>query len=347
MKKRNVAIIFGGCSSEYSVSLMSATSVIENIKKEKYNVILVGITKEGNFKLYKGPIENIPNDTWNQSQYTEKVTISCNREDHGLIKLASHEKVHLDIVFPVLHGRNGEDGRLQGLLELANIPYVGCESLSSALCMDKYKAHELVRNTNIKVPESFIFTHQDSFEKIKEKVQNLNYPIFVKPLTSGSSYGITKVEEEVQLQEAVTYAYEFDSTIIIEEGIDGFEVGCAILGNENPIIGEVDEIELQEGFFDFQEKYNLITSKIILPARIPLKERTRIKETALKIYKTLGCQGFARVDMFYTKDAQIIFNEVNTIPGFTSHSRYPSMLKEIGYTFSDIIDKLIELGQSR
>lgn len=347
MKKINVAILFGGHSSEYSVSLLSATSVIENINQEKYEPILIGITNEGNFKLYTGPIENIENDTWNQEKYTKKITFSTNREDHGIIIQGKNEKRKIDIVFPVLHGRNGEDGRLQGLLELAAIPYVGCDSISSAICMDKYKAHELVRLAGIPVPNSYIFNKYTSKEDILTKISDLNYPIFVKPLKAGSSYGITKVTKKEMLSAAIDLAFKYDDTLIIEEGIDGFEVGCAILGNNELTIGEVDEIELQDGFFDFTEKYNLITSKIILPARLSDSERKKVQETALKIYRILGCSGFARVDMFYTKEGEIYFNEVNTIPGFTSHSRYPSMLKEIGFSFSDIIDKLIELGLNR
>ena len=171
--------------------------------------------------------------------------------------------------------------------------------------------------------------------------------MFVKPLKAGSSFGITKILSVKELHKAINEAFKYDDKIIIEENVDGFEVGCAVLGNKDLIIGEVDEIELEDGFFDYYEKYNLKTSKIHLPARISEQERSRIKETALKIYKILGCSGFARVDMFYTEDKKIVFNEVNTIPGCTSHSRYPSMLKQIGITFETVIDRLIELGVER
>ncbi len=344
MNKIKVACFFGGCSSEYDVSLVSSTSVIKMINREKYDVIMIGITKTGDFYLYNGDVDNIENDKWFDEDTCQKISISSNRSDHGFINLKTNEIVKIDIAFPILHGKNGEDGRLQGLFELAGIPYVGCGMTSSAICMDKFIAHQLVSDKGILVPKSFLFTKYDEKNDIIDKIKCLNYPIFVKPLKAGSSFGITKVQTEEGLSNAIDLAFTYDDSIIVEENIDGFEVGCAILGNNKLIIGEVDEIELQEGFFDYEEKYTLKTSKIILPARLSDEERDKIKKTALEIYKTLNCKGFARVDMFYTNDKKIVFNEVNTIPGFTSHSRYPAMLKEIGYDFSNIVDQLITLG---
>lgn len=344
MSKIRVACLFGGCSSEYDVSLVSASSVIRNINKEKYEVIMIGITREGDFYLYNGSVDDIERNNWFNDKYCNKITFSNNKSDHGFIVLESNELVQIDIAFPILHGKNGEDGTLQGLFELAEIPIVGCGMTSSAICMDKYIAHKLVESSGIPIPKSYLFTKYDNKNNIEENIKDLVYPIFVKPLKAGSSFGITKVLNASQLNEAVDYAFSYDNSIIIEEGIDGFEVGCAILGNNSLIIGEVDQIELQDGFFDYEEKYTLKTSKIVLPAELPELEREKIKDTALKIYKILGCRGFSRVDMFYTKDKKIVFNEVNTIPGCTSHSRYPSMLKQIGYDFKDVIDKLITLG---
>ncbi len=345
MNKIKVACLFGGCSSEYDVSLVSATSVIRNLNQEKYELYLIGITKSGDFYLYEGDINLIEIDEWLDSDSIKKITFSTNRSDHGFWVLDTNELYKIDIVLPILHGKNGEDGTIQGLFELAGIPYIGCDMTSSAICMDKFIAHELVRLYNIKVPISYLFDKWDL--DIKNQIINLNYPIFVKPLKAGSSFGITKVENENELEKAISLAFTYDDKIIIEEAIDGFEVGCAILGNKNLKIGEVDEIELESGFFDYEEKYTLKTSAIHLPARISKEERERIKELALKIYQVLGCTGFARVDMFYTKNKEVIFNEVNTIPGCTSHSRYPSMLKEVGYEFSDIIDEWISLGLER
>lgn len=345
MNKIKVACLFGGCSSEYDVSLVSATSVIRNLNKEKYDVTLIGITKEGDFYLYDGDIDRIEIDEWFDLDDVKKITFSTNRSDHGFILLDKNELHKVDIVLPILHGKNGEDGTLQGLLELTGIPYIGCNMTSSAICMDKFLAHELVRLNGIRVPKTYLFDTKE--DNILEKIKDLDYPIFVKPLKAGSSFGITKVMEESELKNAIALAFAYDDKIIIEEGIDGFEVGCAILGNKDLKIGEVDEIELEDGFFDYEEKYTLKTSAIHLPARISKEERERIKGLALKIYQILGCTGFARVDMFYTKNKEIVFNEVNTIPGCTSHSRYPSMLKEIGYEFSDIIDEWIRLGLER
>lgn len=345
MNKIKVACLFGGCSSEYDVSLVSSTSVIRSMDKEKYDIYLVGITKTGDFYLYEGNINRIEIDEWFDLNDVKKITFSTNRSDHGFIILDTNELYRIDIAFPILHGKNGEDGTLQGLFELAGIPYVGCNMTSSAICMDKFIAHELVRLNGIKVPKSYLSNKTAS--EIEKDIQDLNYPIFIKPLKAGSSFGITKVEEREKLKEAIELAFSHDDKIIIEEGIDGFEVGCAVLGNDYLQIGEVDEIELENGFFDFEEKYTLKTSKIHLPARLPLEDRKRVQEVALQIYRILGCGGFARIDMFYTKNKEIVFNEVNTIPGCTSHSRYPSMLKEIGLDFSEVIDEWIRLGLER
>ncbi len=344
MSKIKVAIIFGGCSSEYQVSLVSASSVIRNMNKEKYEVIMIGITKIGDFYLYNGDIDSIEKDNWFNESRVEKITFSSNKSDKGFIILKTGELVKIDIVFPILHGKNGEDGRLQGLMELSDIKYIGCNMISSSICMDKYISKKLVEMSGIPTSKSYSFSSLDSYSDIEDKISDLNYPIFVKPLASGSSYGITKVKSKKNLKDAIKKAFTYDDEIIIEENIDGFEVGCAIMGNKELIIGEVDEIELSTDFFDYTEKYTLKTSKIHVPARLDEDIRKQIKMTALSIYKTLKCSNLARVDMFYTKDKKIVFNEVNTLPGFTSHSRYPSMLKKSGYSFSEIIDKLIELG---
>ncbi|NLA87569.1 MAG: D-alanine--D-alanine ligase, partial [Clostridiales bacterium] len=256
-------------------------------------------------------------------------------------------RTEIDIVFPVLHGKNGEDGTIQGLCELAGIPVVGCGTLSSALCMDKHRAHELVSHTGIMVPDAVCFETPPSDEEILKITEKLPLPLFVKPVKAGSSFGITKVTRSDALASAVHNAFSYDNAVIVEESIEGFEVGCAVLGNDALTIGRVDEIELRNGFFDYTEKYTLKTSKIHMPARIGGEIEARIKETAARIYRTLGCSGLARVDMFLTPDQDIVFNEVNTIPGFTSHSRYPNMMKGIGIDFPRLVDKLIDLGLSR
>lgn len=344
--KKTVAVIFGGASSEYNVSLASASSVLKNINKNKYHILMIGITRDGNFYLYNGDVSKIEKDEWLNGDI-KKITISTNSSDKGIIIIDTKQVIKIDIAFIMLHGQNGEDGRLQGMLELAGIKYIGSDMLSSAICMDKFLSKKLVKEIGIEVPKNYLFTKLNTYEEIKKQINILKYPLFVKPLRSGSSFGITKIDNQKGLKGAIKEAFKYDDKIIIEEEIKGFEVGCAIIGNEDIQVGEVDEIELQTPLFDYYEKYNLKLSKIYLPARISLEERKRIQDIAIKIYKTLGCKNFARVDMFYTKDNKIVFNEVNTLPGFTMHSRYPNMLKMIGFSFENIIDTLIQLGLSK
>ena len=345
MEKKKIGIIFGGDSPEYSVSLESAYSVIGNIKKEKYELVLIGITKNGDWYKYEGDIENIKNDTWMKNGKCTKVLISTNKSDKGLLEIVEDKIriVKLDAIFPIMHGKNGEDGTIQGLIELSGIPLIGCGVLSSSLCMDKYVSHQLVAYNGIKVAKSIIVYSNTNKREIEEKLNTLKYPLFVKPMRAGSSFGITKVENKEQIQEAIQEAFKYDSEVIIEENVEGIEIGCSILGNEELTVGEVDEIELSEGFFDFTEKYTLKSSKIHVPARIEKEVILKAKETAKKIYKILKCKDFARVDMFLTKENEIYFNEINTIPGFTSHSRYPNMMKYAGIEFETLLDKLISL----
>ncbi|NNJ30941.1 D-alanine--D-serine ligase VanG [Lacrimispora defluvii] len=345
MQKNRIAVIFGGHSTEYEVSLQSAFSILNNLSVEKYDIIPIGITQQGDWYHYSGNFNKIPNNTWiKDSSNLIPVVVSQNRTTGGIIEFVQGESrvVKLDFVLPVLHGRYGEDGTVQGLFELAGIQVIGCNMLSSALCMDKDMAHRLVCAAGIAVPKSMVFKQPVNSELLKKSLE-LTYPLFVKPVRAGSSFGITKIYDETGLQSAVDAAFEHDDEVVIEENIPGFEVGCAVLGIDDLMIGKVDEIELTDGFFDYIEKYTLKTSKIYMPARIDSACEKRIQETAKTIYKTLGCSGFARVDMFLKPNGEIVFNEVNTIPGFTSHSRYPNMMKGIGMSFEEILDKLIGL----
>lgn len=348
-EKITVAVLFGGCSPEYSVSLESVYGVISHMDREKYVPILVGITPDGAWFHYTGDIRKIPEDTWYDPYDCTPVAVSPNRNAHELLLLRDSgvEKLHIDAAFPVLHGKNGEDGTVQGLFELAGIPLAGCGVLASALCMDKDRAHKLVRAAGVEVPESFVLRRGMDVREAWKEAERLCYPLFVKPVKAGSSYGITKVTEHSQLPSALKLAFSYDDEIIIEACISGFEVGCAILGNETLTAGEPDEIELSSGFFDFTEKYTLKTSVIHVPARIPQTMAQKVKETAKKIYRVLGCRGFARVDMFLDETGRLVFNEVNTIPGFTAHSRYPSMMKAAGISFESVISTVIELAVHR
>lgn len=346
MKKKKIAVIFGGHSAEYAVSLQSAYSVLKNINKDKFDIIPIGITKKGEWYHYTGEYKNISNNTWfKDKSKILPIIISQNRLKKGFLEfnLDKYAIINIDLVFPVLHGKNGEDGTLQGLFELAGIPVIGCNTLSCALCMDKNRAHKLVSVEGISVPKSITFKYFEKETALNQIAENLTYPIFIKPVRSGSSFGITKVTKKQDLDSAIELAFKYDDEVIAEQAVDGFEVGCAILGNNVLTIGRVDEIELSSDYFDYTEKYTLKTSKIHMPARIDIKTEKKIQKTAVSIYKALGCSGFARVDMFLTPSGDIIFNEVNTIPGLTSHSRYPNMMKGIGLSFSEMLDKLISL----
>lgn len=346
MSKKKIAVIFGGNSTEYEVSLQSAFSVFQNINMDNFDIVPIGITRSGEWYHYTGNSENIRNNTWvKDDKNLHSVVVSQNRSVKGFLEFHAdkYRVIKIDLVFPILHGKNGEDGTLHGLFELAGIPIVGCNTLSSALCMDKDRAHKLVSLAGISVPKSVTFKYFGKEAAFKEIKETLSYPLFVKPVRAGSSFGITKVTEMQELDAAVELAFEHDIEVIVEEAVDGFEVGCAVLGNDVLTVGRIDEIELSGGFFDYTEKYMLKSSKIHMPARVDDETEKRIQKIAVIIYQALGCSGFARVDMFYTPSGEIVFNEVNTIPGFTSHSRYPNMMKGIGLSFPEMLDKLIGL----
>lgn len=346
IKKEKIAVLFGGNSTEYDVSLQSAYAVFENLNKEKYEIIPVGITKEGEWYYYNGNYDNIRQNLWIEDrEHLFPCMVSQNRKIKGIMMFMDNQYrlLETDRVFPVLHGKNGEDGTVQGLFELAGIPVIGCDTLSSAICMDKDKAHKLVSMEGIGVPESITFTESEKMQRIKEINEKFTYPLFVKPVCGGSSIGMRKIHHQDELESAVNYAFKYHKEVIVEKEVKGFEVGCAVLGNENPLAGRVDEVELSCDFFDYREKYTQKASQIHMPARITSATEERIRDTALKIYRILDCSDFARVDMFLTPQGEIIFNEVNTIPGLTCHSRYPKMLAGIGITFSEMLDKIIEL----
>ncbi|MDE7243785.1 MAG: D-alanine--D-serine ligase VanG [Oscillospiraceae bacterium] len=347
MEKLNVAILFGGCSPEYGVSLESAHAVITHLDSTKYNPVLIGISHNGNWYYYTGEPEKIRLDTWNNPDDCAPALVSPNRDSRALLVLedAGVQKIPLDAAFPVLHGRNGEDGTVQGLFELAGIPLAGCGVLASAVCMDKDRAHRLASTAGVAVPASVVLERDDV--NTAAAAAKIGYPLFVKPMRAGSSYGISKVSGPGGLSGALELAFAYDSRVILEESVSGFEVGCAVLGNRSLSVGELDEIELSGGFFDFTEKYTLKTSAIHVPARILPEKAREMKETAKRIYRALGCQGFARVDMFLDNNGKIFFNEVNTVPGFTAHSRYPSMMKAAGMSFEQVLSAVIELAVNR
>lgn len=350
MNKKTVVIFFGGCSSEYSVSLESAAGVIRNLDREQYTPLPVGITRQGDWYHYTGPEDRIASDTWHQDMsHCTPAALSPCRSAHQLLVYGENsvKKMPLDVALPVLHGRNGEDGTLQGLIELAGIPLAGCGTLASALCMDKDRAHRLASLTGIRTPKALVLDaplekeDAPAWEMIRTFALQTGFPLYVKPVKAGSSYGVTRVISPDGLEAALELAFTYDNQVILEENIPGFEVGCAVLGSRDLFIGEVDEIELSGGFFDYTEKYTLKTSSIHVPARIPVHKADQIKLAAKKVYRALGCSGFARVDLFLTPEGEIVFNEINTIPGFTEHSRYPGMMKAAGLSFTEVLNRIL------
>ena len=346
MTKKRIAVIFGGCSPEYGVSLKSSYSVITHINQDIYDLIMVGITREGEWFHFSGSPEEILADTWYTGEDITPALLSPSRGVKGLLVMGENNHysiVELDAVMPVLHGRFGEDGTIQGVIEMAGLPIVGCDTAASALCMDKDKSHKLVHAAGIRAPQSITIRNLKKLPLVFGFVKAIGFPLYVKPVKAGSSFGISKVYNEEELEGAVIHAFTIDDEVIVEENIEGFEIGCAIIGSEELIIGEVDEIELSDGFFDFTEKYTLETSAIHCPARITTEQSSEAKKIAQRIYRVLGCRGLARVDMFLTPSGDIIFNEVNTIPGFTPHSRFPKMLQAAGMSFAEVVNTAIRL----
>lgn len=344
MNQKTIAVLFGGCSPEHSVSLASAYSVLCHMDSQKFKPFPVGITPEGDWYAFSGDYAKISTNQWHNSEDCTPVAFNPSRASRSLLLLCPEgvQPVSIDAAFPVLHGKNGEDGTLQGMFELAGVPLVGCGSAASALCMDKDRAHKLVSAEGVCVPQSFPLSRSCDAETARRAAERIGYPLFVKPVRAGSSFGISRVTEREALSGAIRLAFRYDDMVLLEQAISGFEIGCAVMGGNTLTVGELDEVELSGGFFDYTEKYTLKTSALHVPARIPAEKSEQIKRTAKIIYRALGCGGFARVDVFYTPEGKIVFNEVNTIPGFTSHSRFPSMMKAAGVTFEDVITRVIE-----
>lgn len=345
MEKKRIAVLFGGCSPEYGVSLESAHSVMTCIDRSRYEVFPVGITKTGVWYAYEGDWNRILTDEWFLGEDCKRTVLLPERSRDGkgsfcVFRERGTEKVAVDAVFPVLHGKNGEDGTVQGMCGLAGVPVVGCTMTASVLGMDKDRAHRLAKAAGVCVPESVVVRRQD----LAESLTVPGFPVFVKPVRAGSSFGITKVSSPEEIAPALEKAFAYDEEAIVEQFVPGFEVGCAVMGNGKLITGEVDEIELADGFFDYAEKYGLVTSKIHVPARIGEQKAQEIRKTAKKIYRALGCRGFARVDLFLTPEGKVVFNEVNTIPGFTAHSRFPGMMRAAGFSLEQVVDLAIGLA---
>lgn len=353
MKK--VLVLFGGVSSEHDISLISASSVIKNIPSDKYDIIKIGITKSGEWFLYNGSEDNLPGEKWlSDKNNLISAVISPDRKDHGIIikKDSGFEVQHIDIVFPVLHGKNGEDGTIQGMLQLSGIPFVGCDMVSSACCMDKAVTNSLADANGI--PQAkWLAVKINEYKKqpsaFLDKAGNyLSFPIFVKPANAGSSVGISKACSKDELSIAIDKAFKEDPKVVLEECIIGAEVECAVLGNDNPIASIPGQIVASSDFYDFDAKYVSGTSELHIPALIDDKKIAEVRAAAVNAYKALGCSGLSRVDFFVRKsDGKVMLNEPNTIPGFTSISMYPKMFAASGIEYSKLLDDLLTLAEEK
>ena len=351
MKKLSVCILFGGMSPEHEVSLRSAESVLNNIDKSKYDVFPVGITKEGQWFLFGGEdYSMLPSGAWLTHSENAPAAISPVR-GQGLLLFYPEglRKQLLDVVFPVLHGENGEDGAMQGLLKLAGIPYVGPHVAASAVAMDKtltklvadqaqvpQAAWQLVRRSDLGIRTAATI---DSLEL------RFEYPMFVKPAGTGSSVGVSKAADRDALAKALQDAAAFDDKILVEEFIHGREIEVAVMGNESPVASICGEIDSGAEFYDYEAKYVTDTSVAYIPARIAEDVQEQVREAAVKVYKAIGCKGLSRVDFFVTYEgSRVVFNEINTLPGFTSISMYPKLFAASGIPYAELIDALLELA---
>ncbi|WP_010236175.1 D-alanine--D-alanine ligase family protein [Clostridium arbusti] len=339
--KKKIAILFGGKSTEHEVSRVSASAVLRNIDISKYDVYPIGITKSGEWFEYTGSVEKIENGQWEKDEYYKK--------PEGQAVLFNKE---VDVVFPVLHGLCGEDGTVQGLCRLIDIPCVGPNVMSSAVCMDKVYTKYVLENFGIKQADYVVVTaikySENKDQIIKTIEEKLDYDVFIKPSNSGSSVGITKAHNKKELMDGIEEALKYDRKVLVEKAINAREVEVAVLGNDKPQAGVPGEILPAKEFYDYEAKYEDAESKLMIPANMNDKELEKIKELATRIYTDLDCAGMARVDFLVDKvTSEIYLNEVNTIPGFTKISMYPKMWEAAGKSYKDLISELIEFAVER
>lgn len=351
MEKLNVCILFGGMSPEYEVSLRSAESVLNNLDAEKYHIFPVGITKQGEWVLYGGTdYAQLPQGTWLNHANNLPAMISPIRGQGLLIFTESGIRCEkIDVVFPVLHGENGEDGTMQGLLQMAGIPYVGPHVAASAVSMDKTLTKLVIDNANVPQAAWRLVRNSELESKMDSILDGIEstfaYPVFVKPAGTGSSVGVSKAENRQQLQQALLLGGKYDEKILVEEFIDGKEIEVAVMGNSSPVASICGEIDSGAEFYDYNAKYITDTSVAYIPARISEEVAEQVREYAVKVYTAIGCQGLSRVDFFVTRsDERVIFNEINTLPGFTSISMYPKLFAASGIPYSELLDELLRLA---
>ncbi len=348
--KKTVAILFGGESSEYEVSCVSAANVAENLDTDLYDAVLVGITKDGKWWIYGGTPDDLRNHIWDKKfpLMTPAVLSPC-KAHHGLIAFdaenGSFRIIHIDVVFPVLHGKNGEDGTMQGLLTLSGIPFVGCDTCSSAVSMDKAATKIICQSASVPVVPFVTAISSDDVSDIVSKTESkYAYPVFVKPANAGSSVGITKAKSRAELESGIALAFEHDNKLLIEPNTVGREIEVAVCGNQNPIASVCGEIIPNSDFYDYETKYVSDSADCVAPADLEDSVSDEIRFLAVKVYKALGCAGFSRVDFFLTENGPYL-NEINTIPGFTPISMYPKLMDCIGIGYSQLITRLLNLAE--
>lgn len=350
---KTIVLLFGGTNSEHEVSCLSAGSVYTNLNKSKYNILTLGITKAGAWLLTKASPDEIRNGSWETLPGNRKAVLSPSREDHGLLCLSetgSWDVIRVDCVWPVLHGRFGEDGTIQGLCEVAGLPYVGPGVYASAAAMDKSITKQVVTETGIRQAKHYVL-ERDIYLRCSVAVLTHihhffeeQYPLFVKPCIAGSSVGVSKVRGPRELEGAVLEALKHDRRCLIEEAIVGREVEVAVLGNRFPKASVVGEVLSAHEFYDYEAKYINAASRTEIPAAITAKEQEALQKAAVEIYKALDCRGLSRADFFLTADGTPVFNEINTLPGFTSISMYPKLWEASGLPYEKLLDELIDLA---
>lgn len=349
MQKKNVGIIFGGKSTEHEVSLQSAKNIVDAIDKDKFNVTLIGIDKNGIWHLNESThfLLNSDNPSLiSLHQSGRNIAFIPGKNEEQIIEFQDKTLSQLDVIFPIVHGTLGEDGSLQGLLKMVNLPFVGSQVLSSAMCMDKDITKRLLRDAGLNITP-FIKLAKKNRKNISFEIASsqLGCPLFVKPANQGSSVGVNKVTSPEEFEAALEMAFTYDNKVLIEQGIDGREIECAVIGNDEPSASVCGEIELEDSFYSYDTKYiNDKGATVTIPANIPDEISEKIREISIKAYEVLECTGLARVDVFLTKNGEIFINEINTLPGFTNISMFPKLWEVSGLNYSDLITRLIELA---
>lgn len=362
--KKNILVVLGGQSGEHEVSLMSALSVLNAINEEKYKVTPVGISKDGTWKFFEEPLEILRKKSWQELQEYlaaeegQDLSLRTNtgKDPKGKMVLWNqHRKEAIDLVFPVLHGPFGEDGTIQGMCEMLNIPYVGAGVLASSASMDKVMTKRIVSTLGVLQADFHVILKEQYGKSREEKIKQQEeiekrfpYPVFIKPANLGSSVGITKARNRQELSAGIDLALGYDRKVLVEEFINAREIECGILGNYSPKASLPSEIIPYNEFYDYRDKYFDGKSQYVIPAELSEEQTEKIQNQGTKIFKAMECTGLARIDFFVEKTTgEIYFNEINTMPGFTKISMYPKMWEASGITYESLVDELIELGFQR